>query len=197
MNMLFFLFSRFRQSPIFCVLITAMLAWTSVSICGCGNRSLSIQEVAGQGDVDAVRSMLNRDPNLVFNKDTNGVTPLYSATRNDRLEVVKLLLASKADVNASNAIGNTPLELAANNGCQDVAELLLANGADVNAKNEAGDTALHYAAYNGHKNLVELLLAHQAEVNVIDSQGRTPLKLALETDRKGVADLLRQHGGHE
>jgi len=50
----------------------------------------------------------------------------------------KLLLASKADVNARLNNNVTPLHLAAAFGSQGVVRLLLANNADVNARDDNG-----------------------------------------------------------
>jgi ankyrin repeat protein len=72
--------------------------------------------------------------------------------------MAKLLLASKADVNAKDDTGGTPLHLAAKYDSRDVAELLLANGADVDSKNIKGWTPLHVAAH--HKEVAELLRQH-------------------------------------
>ncbi len=58
----------------------------------------------------------------------------------DRLEVVRLLLAAGADVNARDHQGNTALILAAND--LEQTELLLNAGADPNASNLKGKTAL-------------------------------------------------------
>ena len=47
-------------------------------------------------------------------------------------EVVELLLANKADINAKDGVGFAPLHLAAESGHKEVAELLLAKGAKMN-----------------------------------------------------------------
>jgi len=68
-----------------------------------------------------------------------------------------LLLANKAEVNATNSHGQTPLHLAAILGYKDLANLLLANKADINANGYHGRTPLLCAAIGGHKDVVELL----------------------------------------
>jgi len=61
------------------------------------------------------------------------------------LDMVKLLIAHKADINAAALDGTTPLMLAAMNEKQDVVDYLLAHGAKASAKDSRGQTALDYA----------------------------------------------------
>ena len=60
-------------------------------------------------------------------------------------ELVKLLLAKGADVNAVDDQGNTALMLAANAGEFQIVASLIDAGANVNAKNKEGLTALGLA----------------------------------------------------
>ncbi len=70
----------------------------------------------------------------------------------NRLEVVRLLLAAGADVNARDKAGNTALILAADSAEQ--VELLLQAGADPGVRNLAGETALSKSYDNDVKQLL-------------------------------------------
>jgi len=134
----------------------------------------------------------------------NGMTALHVAAIFGHIEIVELLIANGADVNATdNKFGATSLYGAAGAGQKDIAELLISNGAIVNAKIPRGDTALHAAIMGGHKEVIELLITNDADVNakVIFgiAKGMTPLDIANLTANPNksieTADLLRKHGG--
>jgi ankyrin repeat protein len=61
--------------------------------------------------------------------DIGGDTDLHLAADGGRIEVVALLVAQGADVNAKNHHGQTPLDLAAENGHEDIVQLLKEHGA--------------------------------------------------------------------
>ena len=72
-------------------------------------------------------------------------------------EVVELLIAKGADVNAKDMFGKTPLHHAAGYGRKEIVELLIAKGADVNAKGKYGITPLDLA---DNKEIAALLRKH-------------------------------------
>jgi ankyrin repeat protein len=75
-----------------------------------------------------VKALLKDNPNLSFSKNTNGLTALHWGALRGHKDVVELLLANKADVNAKDAHGKTPLFFAAIHDHVDVAELLRQHG---------------------------------------------------------------------
>jgi hypothetical protein len=134
------------------MLLSVALAWSSPGFCG------PIHEAAREGDIKKVELLLKQQPSLVSSKDERyEQTPLHIAALYDRLDVAKLLLADKADVNAKAENGSTPLHLAAGKGNQDIVELLIANKADVNAVDNEGWSPMHSAVVYGHKDIEDLL----------------------------------------
>ena len=82
------------------------------------------------------------------------------------IEVVKLLLKAKADVNLATADGWTPLFMASQEGHTRVVKLLLDERADVNIKADLNgklSTALKSAKKNGHADVVSLLEKYGAK----------------------------------
>jgi ankyrin repeat protein len=84
-------------------------------------------------------------------------TPLHSAAAAGQLEVIEVLLAAGADVNAVQHGGYTPLLEAAATGRAELVETLLERGADPAARLADGRTAVDLAATGGHVQLAERL----------------------------------------
>jgi ankyrin repeat protein len=166
------------------VVMLAALGWSSSGFCG------PIHEAAQQGDVAAATALLQNNSRLAFSKDEDGDTPLHLAARMGHIDMVKLLVAHKADVNAKDRIDDTPLHLAALDGHAEVVELLLGDRADVNAKDSDSNTPLHLAARTGQVDVAKLLVAHKAEINARNKDGDTPLHLAAAADQLDVVTFL-------
>jgi ankyrin repeat protein len=116
-----------------------------------------LYEAAAAGHAGAVELLLDRGANV---NGLNHVRPLVAAARNARLEVAKLLLKNRAEVNGRDWDDKTPLYWAAVRDDAPMAALLLAWGADVNAHPRSGRTALAYAKLWGSKEMAELLHQH-------------------------------------
>jgi len=84
-------------------------------------------------------------------------TYLITAAGGGNIEVVKLLLKHKAQVNQADAFKATALMTAAGKGHKAIVELLLASGADVKAKDDDGKDALTLAKEAGKQDVVALL----------------------------------------
>lgn len=125
-----------------------------------------------------------------------GDTILHIAAAAYQVEMVRLLLASGAQVNARNRHGDEPLHAAAV-GSPDAARWnpqsqaatlarLIAAGANPNTSNKRGVTPLHVAVRTRSAAAVETLLQHGADPDRLNKSGSTAMLLAtLNTGRSG------------
>jgi hypothetical protein len=121
------------------------------------------------------------------------------------IEIVTLLLAKGADVNARNDIppkdwdvdGPIPRDTALLNATSHhqrrTVTILLNAHADIDAKDVNGETALSYAAPDDPA-LVEILVDHRANVDSRDGAGETALILAAEFAQPDSVRTLIAHG---
>ena len=104
-----------------------------------------------------------------------GRTALMWAARLGRADIVRLLLASRSNVNVSDKLGLTPLMLAARYGHSEVVRILIGAGANVSATECDGCSSLLFAVENQHSQVVRELLAAGADPNCQSNDGATPL----------------------
>lgn len=123
------------------------------------------------------------DLNQHFTPDINpnhaGMTPLALAAALNKVDLVDVLLANGANVNATFAsLNTTALMTSAFHGHVDVVRLLLDSGANVRALDRQQSTALGYC-FGGTRNLevVDLLLRAGVDVNQKNMLGMNALLL--------------------
>lgn len=99
------------------------------------------------GDLTSINMLLDAgaDPNARSNEGTVTVWDRAIYSRGRGIDVVRVLITRKADINLRNKDGYTPLHFAVMKSDIDIARLLLANGADPNAMNKYGRSALDSA----------------------------------------------------
>jgi ankyrin repeat protein len=103
---------------------------------------------------------------------------LVVAAEFGRDEIIKALLAAKADINTQDALGQTALMVAARDNHDTTVALLLNAKANTSLRDKLGKkTALMYASDRGNVNAVKLLLDAKADPMEQDSQGRTTLEI--------------------
>lgn len=115
------------------------------------------------------------------------------AVSNDRVSLVKELLAKGVDPNAVAPSGEPVLVIAARAGYAGTVDALLAAKANVNARSKVGDTAIMAAALSGHVDLVKKLRVRGAE---IDGAGWTPLIYAATGGQDAVVSYLLAEGAN-
>ncbi len=126
--------------------------------------------------------------------DTNraandGTLPLHYAASAGNVEVIRLLLANKAQVKA-RANGVSALIKAIDAGHTDCVEALLQAGADANEQTSPGYTPLYRAAEQGHTDCMRLLLRHGAAVNALSNRHTALFAAASAGLEEGVSLLL-------
>jgi ankyrin repeat protein len=139
---------------------------------------------------------LDKTPELLEARSTDGWTPLHLAAFFGWAELANALIDRGADVNcrSTNSMRNTPLHAAAAGGSVSLVDLLLKRGAHPNATQEGGWSALHAAAQAGNRAMAETLLANGADVNQRADNNQSPLDMALLKGHQELVELLEQLG---
>ncbi|MGE3535792.1 MAG: ankyrin repeat domain-containing protein, partial [Parachlamydiales bacterium] len=124
-----------------------------------------------------------REKNILLNVDAKmpdlELTALHLACGSGDSELVRLLIAAKADIHAKDQDGYTPFYLACSRGHSDVVKQLIAAKANINDKNPRGSTVLYAACAFGNADVVRQLLAAGASIDAKADNGKTPLDVAL------------------
>lgn len=168
------------QIAFVCLLVSTLVFGCKGKRASSSRPPATIYEAAKIGDRAAAERFLS-DSVGIDSKDRFGMTALHYAAAYGHAEIVELLLAEGADVDAANAAGGTPLGVAAMGvgASERVARLLIAKGANVNARNPDGRTVLHKAVMSGNAGVVEVLLSSGADDRIKDKDGKTPLERAV------------------
>ncbi|MEO6702357.1 MAG: ankyrin repeat domain-containing protein [Jatrophihabitantaceae bacterium] len=107
------------------------------------------------GRAEAARALLDADAEVSLpSRNSLAVHPLHAAAASRHAELVWILIASDAAVDARQRGGWTPLHSAAANGDIDSIQALLSAGADPAAANDSGQTPLDLAADDAVRSLL-------------------------------------------
>lgn len=116
--------------------------------------------------VQQIKDILVVDPNSVY-QCLGRSTPLMSAAKYGRHDIVDLLLSAGSPVGDVDKAGKTALCIAANHGHLNVVSSLISAGADVNHRGKDGTTPLMICSQSGRTKLIELLLTNGADRETI------------------------------
>lgn len=124
--------------------------------------SVEAYEAAFEGDLQKVKKFIKKYPT---HKDKPGpweTTLLYSAARNNRIDIVKYLIESAhCSINAQNQ--------------RDVNFALDVCDKDFVPKTSSASTALHGACYNQHLDIVKYLIEYGADYFIVNQANETPI----------------------
>lgn len=175
-----------------------------------------VQECVGaaHGDLDKVRELVERQPELVTARAPWNETPIEAAAQLGRTDIIEYLLGQGAPLDfftacvlgrrdvveaeldrdpsrarARGVHGLPALYFAAIGGQREVAELLLAHGAEVNGAAEAA-APIHGAVMGRSPELITLLRERGADPSLTDYEGRSAAELARAMNRPDLAALV-------
>ena len=139
-----------------------------------------VNTVVGDGDTALILAVDNNNMEMVklllsYGADIDykgfrGRTALFCSleyNRKENIEMVKLLIKNKADVNIAYdgdyENEETPLMYAIMKGYKETVKILIANKADINKRNRNNANALIYAYMYGHEDIANILLQNGSD----------------------------------
>ncbi|CAL8071610.1 unnamed protein product [Calicophoron daubneyi] len=149
----------------------------------------SFLRAARSGNVAKVTELLNWNIDINLT-NSNGLTALHLASKENQIDVVRELLRRGASVHMVTKKGNTALHIASLAGHTEIVKMLIEHGANVNAQSQNGFTPLYMAAQENHVDIVTLLLNNSANPALSTEDGFTPLAVALQQGHDRVVALL-------
>ena len=141
---------------------------------------------AAQGDSDTIKSLLEKsdDPSTSF------ACTLCAAAYNGHLEIIELLIARGADVNA-NDDGETALLAAVRGAQSNIIQSLIEAGADVRVRLPGGASALHQAVTTDQSFLIPM---SGVQITVKMKVQRSTMVLDVKVKRRMMATFLGGSG---
>ena len=186
------------------LIVTAVTAQPQQTTKELNERLFYILDQSTTPSVETIQQLLDKGAEV--NAQTDEGTALMMAVRRGHTDIVKLLLAAGAQVDAKHRLGDSALIMSARRSipemnpprgqplpppASEIMSLLLASGSDPNFSGQWGHTALMEANTAAK---VKLLVTGGAQVNVRDEMGQTALVHAVDRGEVEVVEALLQAG---
>lgn len=121
------------------------------------NKSESLYDAVSKNDKAQVEKLIKKGADVNFIKEMGPwmkVSPLIAAVLNKNLDIIKTLIANKADINWKDGFNTSAIMYAANSGEMEIVKLLLENGANINDSDGQGNTVLSSATKSKNTELI-------------------------------------------
>jgi ankyrin repeat protein len=155
-----------------------------------GNGHAVLHDAVITGEIEKVKAVLERKPNLEIRSRNKKYTPLHTAVINDHVMIIDALLDAGANIEATASDGLNSLHLASMCGLPGATSALLRRGAAVHATEVNGATPLHFACFHGFTEVVRMLLEKGADPDRKDWGGLSPRVLAQRKGHSAILSLL-------
>jgi ankyrin repeat protein len=182
-----------------------------------------LDELVINSDEAGIISLLTKNPNLITQKTSYGISPIMLSCYYKKPSITSVLMQfiDEIDIFEASAVGKfdivahqifkypnslnnysedgfTPLGLAAYFGNEEIARYLVLKGADVNLPSTNGyfTYPLHSAIAGNFTSIAKMLIENGALVNCSQKAGITPLHSAAENGNVEIIILLLEKGAN-
>jgi len=142
-----------------------------------------LNNAALAADIERVKFLLPMKGMDINLQGKDGETPLHQAVINGDNEMITLLLAHKASIEAPDSDGYTPLALAAARNKTRSLKLLISRGANLESQIPGGYTPLFIAVGSGKLASAKALVDAGAKCDVVEGPQHFTLLMAIATQR--------------
>lgn len=145
---------------------------------------------AVDSNIENVKAALAAGADVNSRNPEDGYTPLIGAStaQADTIEIVKLLIKAKAQINAKSKDGQTAMFVAAFLNKKEIVGFLISAGADLNLGEKSHLTPLMVAASQGFTEVAALLIASKANVN---AKGKLGLNALFNASGNGHTEIVK------
>ena len=190
---------RYNKTPLEIALTNKNIAFAEALIKAKANVNITDSSPDGrspliiatqQVNIPLIKMLLKAGANPNFEKTYGNRTALHVAISKADLNMMRLLLNAKADVDIRGDYRQTALHLAVNKKHLGMVNLLLKYHPSINVLDQTGNSALHDAVISKNLPIVTRLLQAGAQPNTVNNQGETPLTDALTLRKAQIAKQL-------
>lgn len=156
---------------------------------------LDVFTAASIGCYQRVKEILSGDCSVCDKNNNSGWTAMMYAAHYGHVDIIHMLLESKASVHVRNHNGCNALMVAVMCGNDTIVEILIKAGSILETRDNRDWTALFHAVCTGYHNVVDTLLKYRFNLNSCDrATGMTPLMYAAQMGDAGLVKALLQKG---
>ncbi|MBN1271821.1 MAG: ankyrin repeat domain-containing protein [Candidatus Aminicenantes bacterium] len=158
----------------------------------------SIFEAIRANDLEKIREMVEKNPQLVNKRGPNNYTPILFAANNDKIDIVEYLLSKGANIDDvfTDYYGYTPLIYAIQKGNLDMVRMLVKRGANIQYRTKLGENYLHFAAAYNRVKIASTLINCGICIDSTKKGGLTPLHISALFGNPDMAKLLAKKGAN-
>jgi len=183
-----------RLAHLVCAGLPAVALMAVVALGAQSNDRSDLSLAIRQGNLPAVRAIVERNPALVKSGDDAGFTPLHIAATAGRVDIIEYLLGRGSDIEARTPNGQTPLFQTVPFVSQPAFAYLLDKGANLNARDNQGKTILQFALAWRRPAMVELILKRGFAVEAAGPAAQAMLDQAANAGIEPLVNALLSRG---